>query len=83
MEATRCDRCKHYAKLEEPYHYDAHGYPEGVTVYGFCGKSAKATFAFYPIYIPDGGVCKDFSRKKGVKRGVPNQEGQLVLEGMP
>lgn len=82
MPETRCDRCKHYAKLEEPYHYDAHGYPEGVTVPGFCGKDAKNSFRFYPVYLPDGGVCKGFSAKKGIKRHVEPKENQLMLEGM-
>ena len=60
---TRCEKCKHYAALAVPFHYVKDGYPVGVTVYGFCAKDAKSRFVFYPVYLPDGGVCKDF--KKG------------------
>lgn len=78
---TRCDHCKHYLPLGEPYHYEANGYQDGVTVFGFCGKNA-GLFRFYPVYIPDGGVCKDFSAQKYSKKRNGPQASQLMLGGV-
>lgn len=80
MSKARCERCKYYAKLKAPYHYEKDGYKDGVTVYGFCTKNAKL-FSFYPVYIPDGGVCKDFC---GMLDGTQKPqtepvEGQMTL----
>lgn len=62
--ATRCGNCQNYAALAEPFHYEKAGYPEGVTVYGFCTKDAKARGVFYPVYLPDGGICKIFKGRR-------------------
>ena len=64
---TRCSKCAHYAELKSPFHYEKNGYPIGVTVYGFCGKQAIKMFSFYPVYLPDGGICKEFKKRKVVK----------------
>lgn len=64
MAEIRCERCAHYAKLENQFHYDKDGYKEGVTVWGFCAKDVKRSFHFYPVYVPDGGVCKDFKQRR-------------------
>lgn len=62
MAETRCGQCEHYAELKTPFHYKLAGYPDGVTVYGFCGKNARAIVStFFPVYLPDGGVCKVFT----------------------
>lgn len=66
---TRCGLCRHYIELSVPYRYDKVGYPDGVTVYGFCAKNAQRTGSFYPVYLPDGGVCRDFLG--AVKRKKP------------
>lgn len=63
MAETRCGGCKHYAELKEPFRYKKDGYKEGIIVFGFCGKNAPKTFSLYPVYLPDGGVCKDCVRK--------------------
>ena len=60
---TRCEKCKYFAALVEPYHYKKDGYPDGVTVYGFCAKDAERRFIFYPVYLPDGGACREFKRR--------------------
>ena len=78
---TRCDHCKHYLQLGEPYHYEVNGYKDGVTVFGFCGKNS-GSFRFYPVYIPDGGVCKDFCAKKYSKKRNDPQTSQLMLGGV-
>lgn len=64
--ATRCEGCKFYLPLTEPFQYEKTGYPQGVTVYGFCAKDAAWRGSFYPVYLPDGGVCKSF--QKGRKK---------------
>lgn len=61
---TRCDGCANYAGLKEPYHYEKEGYPQGVTVYGFCAKNVRSMFSFYPVYLPDGGVCTAFKKRR-------------------
>ena len=68
-EITRCEQCKLYAELKEPFHYEKLGYPEGVTVYGFCTKDIKRLQFFYPVYLPDGGVCKAFVKKTQHTKG--------------
>lgn len=82
MHETRCERCEYYAKSEEPFHYDSNGYPDGITVYGFCGKDARSRYVFFPVYQPDGVACKSFICKKGKKRELEPQVIQTVLEGM-
>ena len=67
MTDTRCGKCRHYAELKEPFHYEKDGYKEGVTVFGFCGKNVTKTFFLYPVYLPDGGVCKEFKGKKNIR----------------
>lgn len=62
---TRCGRCQFYAELKEPFHYDANGYPDGVTIYGFCAKgNSPLVSRFYPVYLPNGGVCKSYLKKE-------------------
>lgn len=73
MDDTRCGSCEHYALLATPFHYGKEGYPKGVTIYGFCTKSASNS-SFYPVYLPDGGQCKDY--KQISKR---NAEGQVQV----
>lgn len=66
MSETRCGQCKHFAQLAVPFHYSKDGYPDGITVHGFCAKDVQRSFNFYPVYLPDSGVCKAF-KKKAVK----------------
>lgn len=41
---------------------------EGIFVYGFCFKDVQEKYGdAYPVYVPDGGVCKSFERKKAEK----------------
>lgn len=62
-ETTRCARCQLFAELKKPFHLEMPGYPDGVTVYGFCAKDAgPSVVSFYPVYIPDGGICKHFKK---------------------
>lgn len=83
MEGDRCDRCKHYAKLENPFQYDKEGYPDGIVVHGFCAKDVKRIFSFYPVYLPNGGVCKSFQRRNRIGNETTSKlENQLVLEGV-
>ncbi len=76
----RCERCKYYARFETPYHYEYREYPDGITVYGCCGKDAARSFSLYPVYLPDGGVCKAFKKKSGIKAETIPQEGQISME---
>lgn len=62
MGDTRCGGCAYYAPLQTPFHFVKAGYPEGVTVYGFCAKNAASNLSFYPVYLPDGGQCKGFKK---------------------
>lgn len=64
---TRCGMCQNYLELAEPFHYEKSGYPEGVTVYGFCAKDARSRGGFYPVYLPDGGKCITYRKKKEAK----------------
>ena len=68
-EPSRCSQCGFFVELKAPFHYEKEGYPEGVTVYGFCSKDVTRNFYFYPVYLPDGGICKSFKKLSG-KRGV-------------
>lgn len=70
MADTRCGQCQLYAPLAAPFHYAKSGYPEGVTVYGFCAKDASSRFTFYPVYLPDGGQCKAFKKAKASHKEV-------------
>lgn len=81
MIEANCEKCKHYAKLEHPFQYAKSGYPDGVTVYGFCGKNATKSFSFYPVYIPDGGACKEFKQRGGLRSDHMELQNQLVMEG--
>ena len=62
MSEARCEQCKYYIKLGIPYCYKQKGYKNGVTVYGFCAKDVERLFSFYPVYLPNGGVCKAFQK---------------------
>lgn len=62
MSEARCEQCKYYIKLGIPYCYKQKRYKNGVTVYGFCAKDVERLFSFYPVYLPDGGVCKAFQK---------------------
>lgn len=78
---TRCDGCRHYIPLAEPFHYEKSGYPQGVTVYGFCSKDVTRNFAFYPVYLPDGGICDAFKPKpKQGKKPEQPVDGQMCME---
>jgi hypothetical protein len=66
MAKTRCAQCQNYAELKEPFHFKMDGYSETITVYGFCAKAAgPAVSTFYPVFLPDGGVCKSYIKKGG------------------
>lgn len=81
MKESRCEQCTYYAKLEAPYHYEKDGYKGGVTIYGFCAKNVAVTFSLYPVYIPNGGVCKAFKQKKGEKPiSADEMRGQITME---
>lgn len=60
MDDARCGQCRHYAPLRTPFRYGESGYPDDVTGYGFCTKNTVFRSSFYPVYLPDGGQCKDF-----------------------
>lgn len=79
MKEVRCEQCTYYAKLETPFHYEKDGYPDGVTVWGFCAKDVKRSFGFYPVYVPDGGVCKEFMRKSTRNTSIDTVNGQITL----
>ena len=51
---SRCDECKKYAGLQRPRKVDEQNY-----IYGFCFNDYHVNYgSTYPVYIPDGGVCK-------------------------
>lgn len=75
---TSCEQCKLFIELKEPFCYEKTGYPQGVTVYGFCTKDIHRLNNLYPVYIPDGGVCGDFVRDP--KKPDPPPNVQLVIE---
>lgn len=79
MKECWCEQCAHYVKLESPYHYEKDGYPDGVTVYGFCAKDVRRNFYFYPVYIQNGGVCKGFMRKSARNTSIDTVSGQITL----
>lgn len=57
-EMSRCDSCKKYSALHRPRKVDDQNY-----IYGFCFKDHHSNYgSVYPVYIPDGGVCKAYDR---------------------
>ncbi len=55
---SRCDECKKYSGLHKPRKVDEQNY-----IYGFCFKDYHVNHgSTYPVYIPDGGVCKAFEK---------------------
>lgn len=83
MAGDRCEMCRHYARLENPFRYDKEGYMDGVTVFGFCAKDIKRLSSFHPVYVPDGGVCKSFQLCSRIKTETdPKSENQIVLDGV-
>lgn len=71
---NNCYSCKWFLDLKKPHTYPCNGYPEGVTVHGFCSKDEK-TFSFYPVYIPYG-VCKNY-KHDNTRKNI--EETQLTL----
>ncbi len=64
---ANCKACKHFAEFKEPFHYDAPGYQDGVTVFGVCFKRCN-NYICFPVYIVEGGHnCTDFRKKPKVK----------------
>lgn len=60
----RCEECKKYAALHSPRKVDEHNY-----IYGFCFKDYHVSYgSTYPVYIPDGGVCKAFEKSPKEKK---------------
>lgn len=56
---TRCDSCKKYSALQNPRKAGEENY-----IYGFCFKDYHVGYgAAYPVYVPDGGVCKAFEKR--------------------
>ena len=59
----RCDECKKYAGLHKPRKVAEQNY-----IYGFCFKDYHVSYgSTYPVYIPDGGVCKAFEKSSKEK----------------
>lgn len=58
---SRCERCGNYGALHEPKVIN------DTCVYGFCFKNFCNLGSVYPVYIPDGGVCKSFAERKDGK----------------
>lgn len=55
---SRCNECKKYDALHKPRKVDKENY-----IYGFCFKDYNSNYgSVYPVYIPDGGVCKSFEK---------------------
>lgn len=81
MAETRCGTCRYYIELPVPYKYEKDGYPDGITVYGFCTKATQARGVFFPVYIPDGGVCKDYKKSYPAKKKTANCDMQMELGG--
>lgn len=78
---TPCEQCRRYAPLQDPFHYECNGYPEGVTVYGFCTKDIGRLRSFYPVYIPDSGsTCDDYLQKPHIKKTIEPVNGQLYMK---
>ena len=60
---SRCRQCKKYGVLHKPREI-----ADGIFVYGFCFKDLHEKYgSAYPVYISDGGVCKEFDKKKEEK----------------
>lgn len=76
---SRCDLCKKYTPLIEPREVMA-----GCFVYGFCFKDHHGHYGHaYPVYIPDGGVCKLFEKKKGAVEECQSVTGQMYITDYP
>lgn len=57
---SRCKKCKFYEPLHKPRRIR-----ESTYIYGFCFKDFHAdSGSIYPVYLPDGGVCKEFTEGK-------------------
>ena len=55
---SRCGQCKHYGALHEARKLEG-----GSILHGFCFKDFKDGHrSAYPVYLPDGGVCKQFKK---------------------
>lgn len=54
---SRCDSCKKYSALHQPRKVDDQNY-----IYGFCFKNYGNYGSTYPVYLPDGGVCKAYEK---------------------
>lgn len=60
---SRCGQCEKYSTLHTPKEIG-----EGIFVYGFCFKDLRKNYgSAYPVYVPDGGVCKSFVKRKAEK----------------
>lgn len=60
---SRCGQCRHYGVLHKPRNIK-----DDMQIYGFCFKDIRENYgSIYPVYIPDGGVCKGFIKKKEEK----------------
>ncbi len=56
---SRCGQCKNYSVLNKPRKIK-----DDIQVYGFCFKDFRENYGnMYPVYIPDGGGCKDFIKR--------------------
>lgn len=70
---SRCGQCKNFGVLHTPWKV-----ADGIFVYGFCFKDLHENYGgAYPVYVPDGGVCKRFSKKKEEKE---NYEYEMTQE---
>lgn len=58
-----CGECKKYGVLHTPREI-----ADGIFIYGFCFKDFQRSYgSIYPVYIPQGGTCKEFDKKKEEK----------------
>ena len=67
LKSDCCHKCEHFATFKEPRTYTNRN--DEFVVWGMCCKqfNKNGSYSMYPVYIADG-KCKDFSKKRSVKK---------------
>ena len=71
---SRCSQCKKYGVLHTPMKI-----ADNIFVYGFCFKDLHENYgSTYPVYIPDGGVCRSFDKKESILHGDSDEKEDYI-----
>lgn len=76
-----CKQCSYFSEFTEPRDLAVAGEKyKGAFCYGVCyqQKLAAGNFQGYPIYVPEG-TCKEFRRKRGLRKTDVLIDGQIKL----